>query len=129
MRFEVHKYYIPSILGIDWHWEPDSRDPSYLKIVSLFADLNSAPFSLHQIAQTGSTLGKPVGTWLGPNTVCQAFKKLLSSGATGLDLTMHIAMDSTLVQSEVKRLCLSHPSINPFASATIPSSSIINTPR
>lgn len=57
--------------GMDWHWEPNCRDIAYLKIVSLFADQSSAPFSLHQIAECGSTLGKPVGSWLGPNTVCQ----------------------------------------------------------
>jgi hypothetical protein len=106
-----------------------SRDLSYLKIVSLFADLETAPLSLHQIAQCGETLGKPVGSWLGPNTVCQALKKLLSAGTSSVDLCMHIAMDSTLVTSEVKRLCMAHPSLNPLSPSTITSSYIINTPR
>lgn len=118
-----------NIAGQDWHWQTESRDISYLKIISLFADIPPAPFSLHQIAQCGATLGKPVGSWLGPNTVCQALKKLLSCGNTSLDITMHIAMDSTLVQSEVKRLCMGHPYLNPSASPTIPPSYIINTPR
>lgn len=61
-------------LGRDWFWEPDTKDPVYLKILRRFEDKRQAPYSIHQIAQMGASEGKEVGQWFGPNTVAQVLK-------------------------------------------------------
>ncbi|KAF6215200.1 hypothetical protein GE061_009952 [Apolygus lucorum] len=66
-------------LGRDWSWTPAVRDPKYVKIVSMFEDRRSAPYSIHQIALMGAVEGKAVGDWFGPNTVAQALRKLSAS--------------------------------------------------
>lgn len=86
-----------------------------------------APLSLHQIAQSGSSLGKPIGSWLGPNTVAQALKKIISSDYLSVDVNIYIAMDSTLVKSEVKQSCLT---IGHSGLPTVhPPTYIVSTPR
>ncbi|CAL8127038.1 unnamed protein product [Orchesella dallaii] len=113
-------------LNQDWHWDSDCRDHIYLQIVSLFEDTKVAPLSLHQVAQSGASLGKPIGSWLGPNTVAQALKKILSSEYVSLDLHIHIAMDSTVVTSEVKRDCLTTGHATP---SSVPPTYLVSTPR
>jgi len=116
-------------LGPDWHWESSARNQAYLQILSLFGDTPAAPLSLHQIAESGASLGKPVGSWLGPNTVAQAFKRILSTASTALDLELVISMDSTVIRSEIKRSCLASSSTTPavngihFAAQSSPSCS------
>lgn len=61
-------------LGRDWFWEPETKDPIYLKILRKFEDRRQAPFSIHQIAQMGASEGKEIGQWFGPNTVAQVLK-------------------------------------------------------
>lgn len=46
----------------------------YRQILKLFADLKTAPYSIHQIALMGACEGKKVGEWFGPNTVAQVLK-------------------------------------------------------
>ena len=46
----------------------------YRQILKLFADLKTAPYSIHQIALMGVCEGKNVGEWFGPNTVAQVLK-------------------------------------------------------
>ena len=46
----------------------------YRQIVKLFADIKTAPYSIHQIALMGACEGKNVGEWFGPNTVAQVLK-------------------------------------------------------
>lgn len=66
-------------LGRNWFWEPETKDPVYLKILRRFEDRRQAPFSIHQIAQMGASEGKEVGQWFGPNTVAQVLKYALNS--------------------------------------------------
>lgn len=61
-------------LGRDWLWDPQSKDQTYLKILKKFQDSRQAPYSIHQIALMGASLGKGVGQWFGPNTVAQVLK-------------------------------------------------------
>lgn len=61
-------------LGRDWFWTPETKDPTYLKILKKFEDIRQAPFSIHQIALMGASEGKEVGQWFGPNTVAQVLK-------------------------------------------------------
>lgn len=60
--------------GRDWQWTLDTKEPTYLKILSRFEDRQTAPFSIHQIALKGATEGKEVGQWFGPNTIAQVLK-------------------------------------------------------
>ena len=46
----------------------------YRQILKLFADIKTAPYSIHQIALMGACEGKNVGEWFGPNTVAQVLK-------------------------------------------------------
>lgn len=61
-------------LGRDWKWDPKSHDSTYLKIVNKFQERRQAPYSIHQIALMGASMGKAVGQWFGPNTVAQVLK-------------------------------------------------------
>lgn len=93
-------------LGRDWFWTPDTKDPTYLKIVNRFEDNKQAPFSLHQIALTGeSSEEKRVGEWYGPNTVAQVLKKLVKFD-DWCSLVVHVALDNTLATDEVLELCI-----------------------
>lgn len=60
--------------GRDWQWNSQTRDSTYLKILSKFEDKRTAPFSIHQIALMGASEGKEVGQWFGPNTIAQVLK-------------------------------------------------------
>lgn len=89
-------------LGRGWSWSPDSVDPRYLKVVEMFQDLKSAPYSIHQIALMGESVDrKPIGTWFGPNTVAQAIRKLAHYDEWN-DLAVYVALDNTLVRDEVR---------------------------
>ncbi|ODN02098.1 Cysteine protease ATG4B [Orchesella cincta] len=114
-------------LNQDWHWDSECRDHLYLQIVSLLEDTKVAPLSLHQIAQSGASLGKPIGSWLGPNTVAQALKKILSSEYVSLDIALHIAMDSTVVKSEIKKACFT--TSGHALPISVPPAYIVSTPR
>lgn len=73
-------------LGRDWTWKEQQdqlKDSTieerrsfelYLRILSLFQDNKSSPYSIHQIASMGATEGKPIGNWFGPNTIAQVLK-------------------------------------------------------
>jgi len=89
-------------LGRGWSWSPDSVDPRYLKVVEMFQDLKSAPYSIHQIALMGESVDrKPIGTWFGPNTVAQAIRKLAHYDQWN-NLAVYVALDNTLVRDEVR---------------------------
>lgn len=61
-------------LGSNWKWDPKSRDTTYLKILNKFQERRQAPYSIHQVALMGASMGKSVGQWFGPNTVAQVLK-------------------------------------------------------
>ncbi|XP_053693959.1 cysteine protease ATG4B [Sabethes cyaneus] len=93
-------------LGREWQWTPETKDPSYLRIINRFEDNKQAPFSLHQIALTGeSSEEKRVGEWFGPNTVAQVLKKLVKFD-DWCNLVIHVALDNTLATEEVLELCM-----------------------
>ncbi|XP_018332804.1 cysteine protease ATG4B isoform X2 [Agrilus planipennis] len=91
-------------LGRDWFWDTDTRDSIYLKILQKFEDRRQAPFSIHQIALMGASEGKEVGQWFGPNTVAQVLKKLVKYDEWS-SLAIHVALDNTVVISEIRDLC------------------------
>jgi cysteine protease ATG4 len=58
----------------DWRWTVDTRDETYLKIVSRFEDNKAAVYGIHQIALMGEDSGKNIGEWFSPNIVSQVIK-------------------------------------------------------
>ncbi|KAF5305695.1 hypothetical protein FQA39_LY09184 [Lamprigera yunnana] len=92
-------------LGRNWSWEPETRDLTYLKILQKFEDRRQAPFSIHQIALMGASEGKDVGQWFGPNTVAQVLKKLIVYDEWS-SVTIHVALDNTVIINEIKQQCL-----------------------
>lgn len=91
-------------LGRDWEWTPSCHDVRYLKLLKMFEDRRSAPYSIHQIALMGASEGKQVGDWFGPNTVAQVLKKL-SAYDEWSNLAVHVALDNTIVVNEIRKLC------------------------
>ncbi|XP_014487949.1 PREDICTED: cysteine protease ATG4B [Dinoponera quadriceps] len=91
-------------LGKDWQWVPESKNSTYLKILKRFEDNRAAAFSIHQIALMGASEGKEVGQWFGPNTIAQVLKKLVVYDEWS-SLTIHVALDNTLVINDILRQC------------------------
>ncbi|CAD7080003.1 unnamed protein product [Hermetia illucens] len=91
-------------LGRSWFWTTETRDPTYLKIVSRFEDARKCPFSLHQIALMGDSEDKRVGEWFGPNTVAQVLKKLVKYD-DWCSIEIHVALDNTIVTDDIYSLC------------------------
>jgi len=102
-----------------------------LGVVSLFADVAAAPFSIQRIAAAGAGQGTPVGKWFGPTPISQVLALLLArtleaapaaseapeapgaseasapaasgSGAgADLGLSIHVAMDGSLYRQQVQ---------------------------
>ncbi|CAH0381366.1 unnamed protein product [Bemisia tabaci] len=92
-------------LGREWCWSPNKRDRDYLRILQMFEDVHSAPYSIHQIAISGLDEGKQVGEWFGPNTIAQVLKKL-SVNDEWSSIAFHVALDNALVINDVRRLCV-----------------------
>lgn len=91
-------------LGREWRWEPGTKNEDYLYILRMFQDKKNCTFSIHQIAQMGVSEGKTVGEWFGPNTVAHVLRKLAIFDKWS-SLAIHVAMDNTVIISEIKRAC------------------------
>lgn len=89
-------------LGRKWRWP--STDAKYRQILEMFLDRKSSYYSIHQIASMGVSEGKNVGQWFGPNTVAQVLKKLAIYDDWS-SLVIHVAMDNTIIQDDIKCLC------------------------
>lgn len=98
----VHRH-----LGRDWIWRTNFHDAVHSKILRLFEDRRNAPYSIHQIAQMGVSEGKEVGQWFGPNTVAQVLRKLAVYEEWS-PFAIHVAMDNTVIISEIKNQCKGH---------------------
>ncbi|XP_076177485.1 autophagy-related 4a isoform X2 [Ptiloglossa arizonensis] len=91
-------------LGRDWQWTPETKNSTYLKILERFEDKRNAAFSIHQIALMGASEGKEVGQWFGPNTIAQVLKKLVVYDEWS-SITIHVALDNTLIVNDILRQC------------------------
>ncbi|CAH0726535.1 unnamed protein product, partial [Brenthis ino] len=91
-------------LSTDWVWTPETRDPTYLKIVQRFEERKQAPYSIHQVALMGACEGKEVGQWFGPNTIAQVLKKLVVYDKWS-SLVIHVALDNTVVKEDILQRC------------------------
>lgn len=89
-------------VGRDWFWTPETKDPTYLKIISRFEDNRKSLYSIHQIALMGNSEEKKVGEWFGPNTVAQVLKKLIVYD-DWCSLSIHVALDNTVATEEIRK--------------------------
>lgn len=91
-------------LGKDWRWNPEHLEPDYVRILRMFQDKKTSPFSIHQIALMGNSEGKSVSQWFGPNTIAHVLKKLVVYDEwTGS--IIHVAMDNTVIMDDIKKIC------------------------
>ncbi|KAG6459349.1 cysteine protease ATG4B [Manduca sexta] len=104
-------------LSADWVWTPETRDPTYLKIVQRFEERKQAPYSIHQVALMGASEGKEVGQWFGPNTVAQVLKKLVVYDKWS-SLVIHVALDNTVVKEDILQQCSMHNDRGDSSTAT-----------
>ncbi|ELT88258.1 hypothetical protein CAPTEDRAFT_225251 [Capitella teleta] len=93
-------------LGRDWRWTKDKYDPKYFEILRMFQDKRSAKYSLQVIASMGTSEGKAIGEWFGPNTISQVLRKLCVSDEWS-NLVVHVALDNTVIIDDVFCLCKS----------------------
>ncbi|KAG7311683.1 hypothetical protein JYU34_002736 [Plutella xylostella] len=91
-------------LSTDWVWTPETRDPTYLKIIQRFEERKQAPYSIHQVALMGACEGKDVGQWFGPNTIAQVLRKLVVFDKWS-SLVIHVALDNTVVKEDILQQC------------------------
>ncbi|XP_011696684.1 PREDICTED: cysteine protease ATG4B isoform X1 [Wasmannia auropunctata] len=106
-------------LGKDWQWMPETKNNTYLKILRRFEDKRAAAFSIHQIALMGASEGKEVGQWFGPNTIAQVLKKLIVYDEWS-SLTIHVALDNTLIINDILGQCRVEGGVTAEADGEIP---------
>ncbi|XP_033637563.1 cysteine protease ATG4B-like isoform X2 [Asterias rubens] len=95
-------------LGRDWRWSRSKPEENYIRILKMFLDRKDSPYSIQQIAQMGVGEGKSIGMWFGPNTVAQVLRKLAAFDNWS-NLAVHVALDNTVVQEDIRKVCLASP--------------------
>ncbi|KAL3848532.1 hypothetical protein ACJMK2_019383 [Sinanodonta woodiana] len=91
-------------LGRSWRWDEGTSDEKYKRILRMFQDKKSSYYSIQQIASMGVSEGKAVGQWFGPNTIAQVLKKLVVYDEWS-SLVIHVAMDNTVIEEDIRCLC------------------------
>eukprot|EP00118_Oscarella_pearsei_P005315 m.24318 g.24318 ORF g.24318 m.24318 type:complete len:453 (+) comp28603_c0_seq4:68-1426(+) len=91
-------------LGQEWKWKPKELSRKYNQILSHFLDQPDALYSIQQIAQCGVDFNRRIGEWFGPNNMCHVIRKL-SQFDDWSSLTVHVAMDMTVIIKEIKDNC------------------------
>ncbi|KAM7543226.1 hypothetical protein Aperf_G00000016172 [Anoplocephala perfoliata] len=93
-------------LNQDWRWDPERLDEVYRRILKMFEDRPSAIYSIHSIATQAASddIDGKINKWLGPNTVAQVFKKLVTSDRWS-NFVAHVTTEDGIVIQEIKNLC------------------------
>lgn len=98
-------------LGRKWTWSSESIDKNpeiYIRILKLFQDKVTSPYSIHNLVKIDQQDGKSVGDWFGPNTIAQALKKTSNSLIDEvriepeLMISVDTALDNFVVIQEIK---------------------------
>eukprot|EP01125_Pyxidicula_operculata_P019764 TRINITY_DN7190_c0_g1_i1.p1 TRINITY_DN7190_c0_g1~~TRINITY_DN7190_c0_g1_i1.p1 ORF type:complete len:348 (+),score=39.09 TRINITY_DN7190_c0_g1_i1:280-1323(+) len=82
-------------------WEYISKE-QYVKVLKMFNDFPEADFSIHKIALEGEYLGKPVGSWFGPNTVSACLKNL-EKRSRSCNINVFTANESVIKTQELEK--------------------------
>ncbi|XP_046542398.1 LOW QUALITY PROTEIN: cysteine protease ATG4B-like [Haliotis rubra] len=91
-------------LGRAWRWEAKEDNSDYWRLLKMFQDKKSSVYSIHQIASMGESEGKAIGQWFGPNTIAQVLKKIAVYDDWS-SLVIHVAMDNTVIEDDIRKLC------------------------
>ncbi|XP_062521684.1 cysteine protease ATG4B-like [Corticium candelabrum] len=91
-------------LGRDWKWTSNTHNPVYNQLLGEFLDCPESLYSIQQIAQCGVDFNRAVGQWFGPNNMCHVIRKLAEFDHWS-SLAVFVAMDMTVVFSEIKQVC------------------------
>ncbi|CAH8595572.1 unnamed protein product [Schistosoma turkestanicum] len=76
---------------------------AYPLLLTSLSSIFFFPFAF-LLALTGVSVGKPIGSWFGPNTVAQVLKKL-SVYDRWTNLFIHISVEDGIIIDEIKSLC------------------------
>ncbi|PWY65027.1 hypothetical protein BO70DRAFT_324980 [Aspergillus heteromorphus CBS 117.55] len=86
------------LMGRDWRRQESPREESQL--LSLFADVPSAPFSIHRFVKHGAeSCGKHPGEWFGPSATAKCIETL-SSQCDNLPLKVYVTNDTSEVYQD-----------------------------
>ncbi|PYH95192.1 hypothetical protein BO71DRAFT_398198 [Aspergillus ellipticus CBS 707.79] len=86
------------LLGRDWRRQKNSREEAQL--LSLFADIPDAPFSIHQFVKHGAeSCGKYPGEWFGPSATAKCIGALSSKYEHPL-LKVYVTNDTSEVYQD-----------------------------
>jgi cysteine protease ATG4 len=76
------------------------------RLLRMFEDRESsgAPFSIHNVAESGARRGTPIGAWFGPQAACDTLRDLVEREQQ-LAMSVYVARDATLYRHELLELC------------------------
>eukprot|EP01080_Neovahlkampfia_damariscottae_P011682 gene11682-4917_t len=96
--------YINLLLGRKWRIKENECTPKELeKIIDLVYDKQDAPYSIHKIAQFGTSFSTPIGEWFGPSTITNVISKL-SAIDTNSAFSFYISDQSCLYLDEIEEI-------------------------
>eukprot|EP00054_Salpingoeca_dolichothecata_P017697 m.107056 g.107056 ORF g.107056 m.107056 type:complete len:349 (+) comp22562_c0_seq3:56-1102(+) len=72
-------------------------------VISLFADVPSAPYSIQKIALAAAAVGKKPGQWCGPNDMAQ-IARILTKEDPSCPVVVHVAMDRYVAKQDIDKL-------------------------
>ncbi|KAI4719206.1 hypothetical protein E4T48_04495 [Aureobasidium sp. EXF-10727] len=88
------------ILDLGRDWRKGEQPDAERRLLSLFADDPSAPFSIHRFVEHGSkACGKHPGEWFGPSAAARCIKALVDSHASS-GLRVYIRPDDSSVYED-----------------------------
>ncbi|CAI9725603.1 Hypothetical predicted protein [Octopus vulgaris] len=104
--------FITHFFGRGWRLQHRDKDLNvYRQIIKWFADYQQCPFSVHQLVDIGSTLGRKPGEWYGPATVATmlrlAMEKSYECQPVLREICVYVAADCTVYLQDVADLCMS----------------------
>ncbi|KAJ9326487.1 hypothetical protein DTO027B5_287 [Paecilomyces variotii] len=89
-----------SLLWLGRDWRRGSRSQEESRLLSLFADHPSAPFSIHRFVQQGaSSCGKYPGEWFGPSATARCIQAL-SRECHDAGLNVYVTSDTSDVYED-----------------------------
>ncbi|GAB1608395.1 flocculation protein FLO11-like [Argonauta hians] len=104
--------FITHFFGRGWRIQHRDKDLNvYRQIIKWFADYQQCPFSVHQLVDIGSTLGRKPGEWYGPATVATmlriAMEKSYECQPVLREVCVYVSSDCTVYTQDVADLCMS----------------------